>query len=174
MAVKIRLSRHGKKGKPFYHIIVADARSSRDGKFIDKLGTYNPIANPAVIDLDIEKTAKWLSNGAVPTDTCRAILSYKGALYLNHLNKGVLKGALTEDQAKAKLEKWLSDKDNKIQGKKDKISSGKNQDEQKRFAAEKLVRAAKEQAIIASQTVVETPVAEEAPATEETSADSAE
>lgn len=164
MAVKIRLSRHGKKGNPFYHIVVADSRSPRDGRFIDKIGTYNPTANPAVIDLNVDKAVNWLSKGAQPTDTCRAILSYKGALYLNHLNKGVLKGALTEDQAKAKFEKWLSEKEGKIQGKKDRLSSEKSSESQKRLAAEKLVREAKEKAIIASQTVTE--VVEEAPAAE--------
>lgn len=177
MAVKIRLSRHGKKGNPFYHIVVADSRSPRDGRFIEKIGTYNPTANPAVIDLNVDKAVSWLSKGALPTDTCRAILSYKGALYLNHLNKGVLKGALTEDQAKAKFEKWLSEKEGKIQGKKDKLSSDKNSESQKRLAAEKLVREAKEKAIIASQTVTETveeTPAEEAPAAETATEESSE
>lgn len=162
MAVKIRLARHGKKGKPFFHIVVADSRSARNGKFIEKLGTYNPIVNPAVIDLNVEETVKWLQNGATPTDTCKAILSYKGALYLNHLNKGVAKGALTQEQANAKFEKWTNEKAGKIQTKKDKLASGANQEEQKRMAAERAARDAKAKSILAKQTVAETPAAETA------------
>ncbi len=162
MAVKIRLARHGKKGKPFFHIIVADSRSARNGKFIEKLGTYNPIVNPAVIDLNVEQTVKWLQDGAIPTDTCRAILSYKGALYMNHLNNGVKKGALTQEQANAKFEKWMDEKSGKIQTKKDKLASGANQEEQKRMAAERTARDAKAQAILAKQSVA----VEEAPAAE--------
>lgn len=170
MAVKIRLARHGKKGKPFFHIVVADSRSARNGKFIEKLGTYNPIVNPAVIDLNVEQTVKWLQNGATPTDTCKAILSYKGALYLNHLNKGVAKGALTQDQANAKFEKWANEKAGKIQNKKDKLASGANQEEQKRMAAERAARDAKAKSILAKQTVAETPAAETASETSEENA----
>lgn len=162
MAVKIRLSRHGKKGKPFFHIVIADNRSPRDGKFIEKIGIYNPLSNPATIDLNMEKAVEWLQNGAVPTDTARAILAYKGALYMNHLNNGVKKGALTQEQANSKFEKWSAEKSNKVQLKKDKISSGLSQEEQKRMAAEKVAREAKAQAIIAKNTVTET-VAESAP-----------
>lgn len=151
MAVKIRLARHGKKGKPFFHIVVADSRYSRNGRFIEKLGTYNPISNPAVIDLNIEKASEWLQKGATPTDTCRAILSYKGALYKNHLNNGVKKGALTQAQADAKFEKWMNEKTSKVQSKVDRIASGKNQDEQKRMAAERAAKEAKAQAILAKQ-----------------------
>ena len=102
MSVKIRLQRHGKKGKPFYWVVAADARAKRDGKFLEKIGTYNPNTNPATIDLDIEKAAQWLYNGAQPTDTAKAILSYKGALLKHHLNGGVRKGALTQEQADTK------------------------------------------------------------------------
>lgn len=160
MAVKIRLSRHGKKGNPFYHIIVADSRTPRDGRFIERIGSYNPLANPAVIDINIEKAVNWLQKGAVPTDTCRAILSYKGALYMNHLNNGVKKGALTQEQANAKFEKWSNEKSGKIQNKVEKLASGEKHAEQKRMAAETAAKEAKAQAIIAKNTVTEAPAAE--------------
>src|SRR6056300_470409 len=117
MPVKIRLQRHGKKGKPFYWIVAADARSKRDGKFLEKLGAYNPNTNPATIDLDVDGAVKWLQNGAQPTDTAKALLSYKGALLKNHLAGGVRKGALTEEQAEAKFTAWLDEKVAKIQSK---------------------------------------------------------
>ena len=103
MPVKIRLARHGKKGYAFYHIVVADSRAPRDGKFIEKIGTYNPNTNPATIDLSFEKALDWLQKGAQPTDTCRAILSYKGVLYKKHLLGGVAKGAFSESDAEAKV-----------------------------------------------------------------------
>lgn len=170
MSVKIRLARHGKKGKPFFHIVVADSRSARNGKFIEKLGTYNPILNPAVIELNVDQTVKWLQDGATPTDTCKAILSYKGALYMNHLKNGIKKGALTQDQADAKFEKWMNEKSGKIQTKKDKLASGANQEEQKRMAAERAAREAKAQSILAKQTVA-APVVE---AASETASESSE
>ena len=114
MSVKIRLQRHGKKGKPFYWVVAADARAKRDGKFLEKLGTYNPNTNPATIDLNVDAAAKWLFNGAQPTDTARAILSYKGALLKHHLNGGVRKGALTQEQADAKFAAWVEEKANKV------------------------------------------------------------
>ena len=110
MSVKIRLQRHGKKGKPFYWIVAADARVKRDGKLLEKLGTYNPNTNPATVDLDIDSAVKWLQNGAQPTDTAKAILSYKGALLKNHLAVGVRKGALTEEQAEEKFNAWMEEK----------------------------------------------------------------
>ena len=114
MAVKIRLARHGKKGYAFYHIVAADSRAPRDGKFIEKLGTYNPNTNPATIDLCFEKALDWLQKGAQPTDTCRAILSYKGVLYKKHLLGGVAKGAFTEAEAEARFNKWLEAKAGKL------------------------------------------------------------
>ena len=117
MAVKIRLARHGKKGYAFYHIVAADSRAPRDGKFIEKLGTYNPNTNPATIDLCFEKALDWLQKGAQPTDTCRAILSYKGVLYKKHLLGGVAKGAFTEAEAEARFNKWLEAKNGKIEAK---------------------------------------------------------
>jgi small subunit ribosomal protein S16 len=119
MPVKIRLQRHGKKGKPFYWIVAADARSKRDGKYLDKIGTYNPNTNPATIDLDIDGAVKWLQNGAQPTDTAKAILSYKGAMLKNHLVGGVRKGALTEEQAEEKFQAWVDEKAGKIAAKKE-------------------------------------------------------
>lgn len=118
MSVKIRLQRHGKKGKPFYHIVVADSRAKRDGRFIQKLGTYNPITNPATIDLDVNAAVDWLNKGAQPTDTARAILSYKGALYKKHLLGGVAKGAFDEAEAEKRFNAWLEEKEAKVQGKK--------------------------------------------------------
>ncbi|MDR1006853.1 MAG: 30S ribosomal protein S16 [Bacteroidales bacterium] len=114
MAVKIRLQRHGKKGQPFYHIVIADARAARDGKFIEKIGTYNPLTIPATINLDIDAACKWLKNGAQPTDTVRSLLSYKGAMIKRHLQIGVEKGAITQEVADARFNAWLQEKENKI------------------------------------------------------------
>jgi small subunit ribosomal protein S16 len=119
MAVKLRLQRHGKKGKPFFHIVAADARSPRDGKYIERLGSYNPNTNPATIILDNDKAMGWLENGAQPSDTMRAILSYTGVLFKQHLAKGVAKGAMSQDDADKRYEAWKADKDSKIQAKKD-------------------------------------------------------
>ena len=151
MSVKIRLQRHGKKGKPFYWIVATDARSKRDGKFLEKLGTYNPNTNPATIDLNIDKAAQWLFNGAQPTDTARAILSYKGALLKHHLDGGIRKSALTQEQTDAKAAALKAEKEAN----------------ERRIAAQ--AEAAK--AAEATEEVVETPeveaATEEAPATEE-------
>ena len=114
MPVKIRLQRHGKKGKPYYWIVAADGRSKRDGRYLEKLGIYNPNTNPASIDLDIDGSVKWLQNGAQPTDTAKAILSYKGAMLKNHLVGGVRKGALTEEQAEEKFDAWVAEKEAKV------------------------------------------------------------
>jgi len=164
MPVKIRLQRFGKKGKPFYHIVAADSRSPRDGKFIERVGSYNPTTNPATVEVDVDNSVKWLRNGAVPTDTVRSILSYKGVLMKHHLLKGVDKGALTAEQADAKLAAWLEDKDNQIQAKRDGLSAAQVADAKKRFEAETAARA-KMEAKIAAKTAVEE-VVEEAPATE--------
>ena len=175
MSVKIRLQRHGKKGKPFFHIVAADARSPRDGKFIERIGSYNPNTNPATIVLDTDKAVTWLFNGAQPTDTARAILSYKGVLYKAHLNKGVKKGALTQEQADAKFNAWLDAKDAKIQAKRDGLSSAKEQALAEQLKAERAVneariaaRAAAEAAAHAeANPVAEEEVAEEVVAAEE-------
>ena len=117
MPVKIRLQRHGKKGKPFYWVVAADSRSKRDGKFLEKLGTYNPNTNPATIDLNLDNSVQWLQNGAQPTDTARAILSYKGVMMKHHLLGGLRKGALTEEQVEEKFNAWMEEKANKVAAK---------------------------------------------------------
>ncbi len=123
MAVKIRLARHGKKGYAFYHIVAADARAPRDGRFIEKLGTYNPNTNPATIDLNFERALDWMNKGAQPTDTARAILSYTGVLYMKHLQGGVKKGAFTETDAEVKFNLWLDAKSGKISDKTNKLAA---------------------------------------------------
>jgi small subunit ribosomal protein S16 len=139
MPVKIRLQRHGKKGKPFFWIVAADARVKRDGRFLEKIGSYNPNTNPATIDLDVDSAVKWLQNGAQPTDTAKAILSYKGALLKNHLAGGVAKGALTEEQAEAKFNAWLDEKDAKIEAKKAGLSKAEADAKAKALEAEKKI-----------------------------------
>jgi len=136
MPAKIRLSRHGRKGHAFYHIVIADVRAPRDGRYIERIGTYNPNTNPATIDLNFEKALKWLQNGAQPTDTARAILSYKGVLMKDHLLRGVKKGALTEEQAEAKFQAWMKEKEGKILSKIEKLSSLADSDKKKRHEAE--------------------------------------
>ena len=139
MPVKIRLQRHGKKGKPFYWVVAADSRSKRDGKFLEKIGTYNPNTNPATIDINLDSAVKWLHNGAQPTDTARAILSYKGALLKHHLDGGVAKGALTQEQADAKLNAWLEEKAGKVDAKKQGLTTAQADAKAKALAAEKKV-----------------------------------
>ena len=139
MPVKIRLQRHGKKGKPFYWVVAADARAKRDGKYLEKLGTYNPNVNPAIIDLDVDGTVKWLKNGAQPTDTARAILSYKGVMLKYHLDGGVRKGALTEAQAAEKFQVWVDAKEGKITAKEDGLAKNVEEGRAKAFAAEQKV-----------------------------------
>ncbi|TWJ03530.1 small subunit ribosomal protein S16 [Mucilaginibacter frigoritolerans] len=163
MATKIRLQRHGKKGKPFYYIVVADARAPRDGRFIERLGSYNPNTNPATIDINFDKTLDWVNSGAQPTDTCRAILSYKGVLYKKHLQGGLKKGALTEEQVEAKFQEWLDHKDGKITGKKTSLVSAKDEARKAALAAEAIKKEEKAAAIAAKNA----PVAEEVEATAE-------
>jgi len=171
MSVKIRLQRHGKKQKPFYWIVAADARSKRDGRYLEKLGTYNPNTNPATIDLNLDQAVQWLHNGAQPTDTARAILSYKGALMKHHLDGGVRKGALTQEQADAKLAKWLEEKANKVDSKKEGLSKAQEAAKAKALKAEKeandkraaaAVEAAKVEEVVAEEAAMEV-VAHEAP-----------
>ncbi|HEY0030126.1 MAG TPA: 30S ribosomal protein S16 [Bacteroidia bacterium] len=152
MAVKIRLQRHGKKAAAYFHIVIADGRAPRDGKFIEKIGTYNPTTNPATIDLDDAKALAWLNNGAQPTDTCRAILSYKGVMYKNHLQGGITKGALTQEQADAKYAKWLAEKESKVTGKVDKLADAKKDAYKNRMVAEAAAKEAKSAKIIAKNT----------------------
>ena len=178
MAVKIRLARHGKKGYAFYHIVAADSRAPRDGKFIEKLGTYNPNTNPATIDLNFERALDWLLKGAQPTDTCRAILSYKGVLYKKHLLGGVAKGAFSESDAEAKFNKWLGEKNAKIAAKVEKLEGAEKAAAKSRLAAEAKVSEARAQALAEKKAAAEAEAAaaaaEEAAeetATEETPAE---
>ena len=136
MPAKIRLARHGRKRKPHYHIVVTDSRAPRDGRYIERLGLYNPNTNPATIDLDFDRALDWLQMGAQPTETCRAILSYKGVLYKNHLLNGVKKGAFSEEEAGKRFESWLSEKESKIQAKKDRVSTEIESDRKKRLEVE--------------------------------------
>lgn len=164
MPVKIRLQRHGKKGKPFYQVVVADSRAPRDGRFIERLGTYNPNTNPATIELDVAKSVQWLEKGAQPTDTARSILSYKGALYRRHLEVGVRKGALTQEEAEAKFAEWLQSKEARIDAKRSKLSSSAEEIEKARKAAETKKKEERAKAIAARNTPpaeeTETPEAE--------------
>jgi small subunit ribosomal protein S16 len=179
MATRIRLQRHGKKGKAFFHIVAADSRAKRDGKFIQKLGIYNPNTNPATIDIDFENTLKWVQNGAEMSDTARAILSYKGVLHKNHLLNGVKKGAHTAEQVETKFAAWLADKDAKVTGKTDGLAKKMADDKAARLKAEEELNSAKAAAIeaknnpvvevveeaeveaVAEETVVEETVVEE-------------
>jgi small subunit ribosomal protein S16 len=176
MATRLRLQRHGKKGKAFFHLVAADSRSKRDGKFIEKLGTYNPVANPAVIEINFDNTLAWLQKGAEMSETARAILAYKGVLHKNHLLKGVAKGALTLEQAEEKFAKWLIEKDSKIEGKKDSLSNTATKEKNARMKAEAEANIAKAAAIEAKNTPVEEEIAEEstseeAPASDDSSAE---
>jgi small subunit ribosomal protein S16 len=167
MPVKIRLQRHGKKGKPFFWIVAADSRAKRDGRFLEKLGIYNPNTNPATIEVNVDHSVKWLQNGAQPTDTARAILSYKGVLLKKHLTEGVAKGALTEEQAEAKFNAWLEEKANAVDNKKNKLASAKDQAKAEALKAEKAVNEARIAAAQPVEEVVEEAAAEVEATTEE-------
>src|SRR6056297_954552 len=143
MPVKIRLTRRGRKKLPYYHIVVADSRAPRDGRYIESIGTYSPITNPATIELDFDRALDWLQKGAQPTDTCRAILSYKGVLMKKHLLEGVKKGALTEEQAEERFQSWLKEKESKIEAKREQIRKGVADDDKKRLEAETKIREAR-------------------------------
>ena len=144
MPVKIRLQRHGKKGKPFFWIVAADSRAKRDGRFLEKLGIYNPTTNPATIEINVDKSVQWLQNGAQPTETAKAILSYKGVLLKNHLAGGVRKGALTEEQAEEKFNSWVDQKAGKVEAKKENLSKEQEAAKAKALEAEKEVNAKRE------------------------------
>ncbi|NND64138.1 MAG: 30S ribosomal protein S16 [Flavobacteriaceae bacterium] len=155
MPVKIRLQRHGKKGKPFYWIVAADSRSKRDGKYLEKLGTYNPNVNPAEINLDVDGAVQWLQNGAQPTDTARAILSYKGAMLKKHLAGGVSKGALTEEQAEEKFNAWLEEKSKAVENKRTKLADAKAKAKAEALEAEKAVNEARTAVVEVAEEVAE-------------------
>lgn len=137
MPTKIRLQRHGKKKYAYFHVVIADSRAPRDGKFIEKIGTYNPNTNPATIDIDFDRSLNWVKKGAQPTETVKALLSYKGVIYKNHLDKGVEKGAFSQEDAEKKFEAWLQEKESKIVAKKDKLNASSEEENKKRLAAEK-------------------------------------
>jgi small subunit ribosomal protein S16 len=143
MAVKIRLARKGRKKLAFYHIVVADSRSPRDGRYIEKIGSYNPVTNPATIELDFGKALGWLQNGALPTDTCRAILSYKGVMLKKHLLEGVKKGAFDEAEAEKRFEAWVQQNEAKIEAKKSGLEKSKDDVLVERLASEKKINDAR-------------------------------
>ena len=181
MPAKIRLQRFGKKGYSYYHIVVADSRAPRDGKFIEQIGSYNPNTNPATIEIDRDRAMGWLARGAQPSDTARAILSYKGVLYKYHLQRGVTKGAITQEMADAKFSAWEAEKDAKVSGKVSKLADARRDETKKRLAAESLVRENKAKVIqekmaaelaateaaAAESPASDTPADESAPATPE-------
>jgi small subunit ribosomal protein S16 len=198
MAVKIRLAKKGRKKLAYYHIVVADSRSPRDGRYIEKIGMYNPITDPATIELDFNKALDWLQNGAQPTDTCRAILSYKGVLLKKHLIEGVKKGAFDEAEAEKRFSEWMKQNEEKIDQKKSRLEKAHDDDKGSRIEAEKRIndaraaKLAKKMALLAAKAeqgekaeaqieqepvIEETPVAPvpeetpEAPVAEETSSE---
>ena len=170
MATKLRLQRHGKKGKPFYHLVAADSRAKRDGKFIEKVGIYNPNTNPATIDINFDTAVDWVMKGAQPTDTVRAILSYKGVMHKVHLNKGVLKGAFDQKEADKRFAAWMKEKEAKVEGKLEKLAKDADKANADRLAAEKKVSDERAAAIAEANTpepVEEAPVEEAAAETTE-------
>ena len=170
MPVRIRLQRHGKKGKPFYWVVAADSRSKRDGKFLEKLGIYNPNTNPATVEIDVDSAVKWLQNGAQPTDTARTLLSRKGALLKHHLVKGVAKGALTEEQVEERFAAWLAEKDAANTAEISALNQEKEAAKAKALEAEKEANEKRAAEIAAANApepeVVEEAASEEAPAEE--------
>ena len=165
MPVKIRLQRHGKKGKPFYWVVAADARAKRDGRYLEKLGTYNPNTNPATVDINEDNAVNWLEKGAQPTDTARTLMSYKGIMLRHHLNGGVRKGALTQEEADKKLAAWLEEKNAKIQAKKEGLTKEEADAKAKRLATEKAV--SDKRLADAAAAEADAAIAEEAAAAEE-------
>ena len=168
MPTRIRLQRKGKKGRPYYHLVVADSRAPRDGKYIERIGAYDPNQNPAFIEIDRDKAFDWLQKGAQPSDTSRAILSYTGVLYRNHLANGVKKGAFTQEEADRRFDIWLNEKNTKIEGKKSKLAASEDEALKARIAAETKKAAEMAAALSAKLAAASTPppAAEEAPAEE--------
>ena len=179
MAVKIRLARRGRKKRAMYDVVIADARAPRDGRFIEKIGTYNPNTDPASINIDDEKAFDWVMKGALPTDTVRAMLSYRGVMFRKHLQVGVNKGAISQEEADKKLAAWVESKDSQIEGKTEQLAKSKAEARAARLAAEAKVSAARAEAIAAKNVVEEEVVEEEtteevvaeAPAVEEAPAE---
>jgi small subunit ribosomal protein S16 len=176
MSVKIRLARHGRKRYAYYHIVVADSRAPRDGRYIERIGSYNPNTNPATIDLDMDKALTWLSNGAQPTDTTRAILSYKGVLMKKHLLDGVKKGAFDKAEADRRYQKWVDVKEAEVQAKKDRLASDKTENKKLRLTEESKVNAERAAKIAKrnSELAAEAKAVKTQDAVEETSAEEAQ
>ena len=172
MSTRIRLQRHGKKGKPVYNIVVADQRSPRDGKYIEKLGIYNPNTNPAIINLDFDSTLDWMMKGAQPSDTAKAILSYKGILMKKHLLEGVRKGAFNEEEAEKRFDTWMEEKNQKVADKSQNVLKAKEDAKKATLETEKAKNEAKAKELATKKTKAaeETTeeVTEEAPTAEET------
>ena len=166
MPAIIRLSRHGKKGQAFYHIVVADSRFARDARFIEKIGTYNPRTNPVTVDIKFDSAVSWIQKGAKPSDTTRSILSNKGVMYRAHLQKGVKKGVLTQEQADAKFAKWVSEKDSNVSGTKSAMEASKKEAYKKRVASESAARENKSAKRKAKEEAAAAAAAAEVPATE--------
>lgn len=179
MATRIRLQRFGKKNQPFYHVVIADGRAPRDGRFIEKIGTYNPMTHPATIDINFERALYWVEVGASPSDTVRSILKREGVLLMKHLKGGIAKGAITETDADRKFEAWKQEKESKVNNMKRELADKNRTESKKRLEAESKLReaiaqkvAAKYQAEVQAETateeeVVETENVETAPETEE-------
>ena len=176
MPTKIRLARHGRKRHAYYHIVVADSRAPRDGRYIERIGSYNPMTNPATIDLNFERALHWVQTGAQPTDTCRAILSYKGVLMKKHILDGVKKGAFDEAAAEAKFEAWMKEKEAKINATKEGLAQAADAENKKRLEAEAKVNADRAEAIAKRKAEAEAEAAAAAAeaAAEETSEEVAE
>ena len=167
----MRLQRHGRKGYAYYHIVIADSRAPRDGRFIERIGSYNPNTNPATVSLKIDKALYWIQTGAQPTDTCRAILSYKGVLLKKHLLEGVKKGAITEDVAKQRFEAWLQEKASKVEAKRNSLAQADRNDIKTRLEEEAKVKEAKAAAVAQKQ--AEARAAEAAAKAEESASEEA-
>jgi small subunit ribosomal protein S16 len=169
MAVKIRLARRGRKKQAIYDVVIADVRAPRDGRFIEKIGIYNPNTNPATINIDNEKAFQWVMNGAQPTDTVKAMLSYRGILMRKHLQIGVIKGAITQEDADKKYAAWLAEKESKITGKVEKLATAKGDAKKAKLEAEAKVNTARAEALAAKKAELEAanaPVVEEVEAPE--------
>lgn len=151
MAVRLRLARHGRKARPFYYIVATDSRAPRDGKYIERIGSYNPVTNPATIELDFDKALTWVNNGAQPSDTVRRILSYKGILMKKHLLDGVKKGAFDVAEAERRFSAWLELKDNKIKNKVSDLDASKRAENKAKFEAESKIKEKRAEAIAKRQ-----------------------
>lgn len=171
MPAKIRLQRFGKKRHAYFHLVIADSRAPRDGKFIERIGSYDPNTNPATIEIEFDKALDWLKKGAQPTDTAKAILSYKGVMYKNHLDKGVTKGAFSQEEAETKFEEWKNAKEEKLAAKKGTLSSSKEEALKKRLKAEKEVNEKRAQELAAKNSPLADEVAKEENAEESSSAE---